>query len=266
MAEDGAFRSAASVAETFVKARRAARALDAFPGIPPTDLASAYACQDAALSLWDDEIGGWKIGRIGADFEPRLGAGRLAGPIFSRSIWRSADDPVVVPILVGGFAAVEAEFVYLLGRDAPADKLTWNTDEARSMVGEARIGVEMAGSPLATINALGPAVVVSDFGNNNGLIVGPSAELDEDLVVETVLDCALVGRGRAGDIPGGPIESLRFLLENTARRGRPLKAGQYVSTGAITGIHDIVAGQSARVDFGRLGVIRLHAVAAQPRP
>ena len=34
------------------------------------------------------------------------------------------------------------------------------------------MGVEMAGSPLATINELGPTVVAADFGNNNGLILG----------------------------------------------------------------------------------------------
>jgi 2-keto-4-pentenoate hydratase len=49
--------------------------------------------------------------------------------------------------------------------------------------------------------------------------------------------------------PGGPFESLRFLLGSSARRGRPLRAGDWVSTGAITGVHDIAAGQTARVVF-----------------
>lgn len=266
MADDRAFRSAAFVAETFVRARRAAIALDAFPGVPPADFEGAYACQDAAIGLWDDEIAGWKIGRTGADYEAQFGSTRLAGPIFARAVWRAAPEPAPVefPIFVGGFAAVEAEFVYVMGRDAPADKLAWDLDEARNMVGAVRIGVETAGSPLATINALGPAVVVSDFGNNAGLILGPVvAEADEALVCETFIEGESRGRGRAGDMPGGPLESLRFLLQNTARRGRPLKAGQLVSTGAITGVHEIRPGETARVSFGRFGEIACRAAPAR---
>lgn len=266
MADDGAFRSAAFVAETFVQARRAATPLAAFPGVPPADFEGAYACQDAAIGLWDDEIAGWKIGRTAPEFEALFGRTRLAGPIFARAVWRARPDPVDFPIFVGGFAAVEAEFVYVVGQDAPADKLAWDVEEARAMVGEVRIGVETAGSPLASINALGPAVVVSDFGNNAGLILGPVVpQADEALVCESFIEGERRGRGRVGDMPGGPIESLRFLLENTARRGRPLKAGQLVSTGAITGIHEIRSGETARLSFGRFGEIVCRAVPARAR-
>jgi 2-keto-4-pentenoate hydratase len=267
MADDQAFRSAASVADSFVKARRSAQALPGFPGALPPDLASAYACQDAAIALWDDQIAGWKIGRITGEHETLHRQNRLAGPIFSRAVWRAGAEPVNFPVFVGGFAAVEAEYVYVVGRDAPPEKLDWTAEDARAMVGAIHIGVETAGSPLATINALGPTVVVSDFGNNAGLILGPQAPgVDEALVCETFIDGVSQGRGGAGDMPGGPIESLRFLLENTARRGRPLKAGQLVSTGAITGVHDIRAGQSSVLSFGRLGEIRCRAVPAEVRP
>ena len=50
---------------------------------------------------------------------------------------------------------------------------SWTDAEAADMVGALHIGVEPASSPLATINELGPAVVVSDFGNNAGLLLGP---------------------------------------------------------------------------------------------
>jgi 2-keto-4-pentenoate hydratase len=267
MADDRAFTSAAYVAENFVKARRSATALPAFPGAaPPPELESAYACQEAAIGLWDDEIAGWKIGRIPPEYEVAYGQSRLAGPIFTRGVWPFAGAPVDFPVFVGGFAAVEAEYVLVVGRNAPADKRNWTLAEAREMVQFVRIGVETAGSPLATINALGPTVVVSDFGNNAGLILGPEVEgVDEALVFETFIEGVSQGRGKAADIPGGPFESLRFLLENTARRGRPLKAGQLVSTGAVTGIHDIRPGQTARVSFGRLGEITCRAMPAGPR-
>ena len=74
----------------------------------------------------------------------------------------------------------------------------------------------------------------------------------------------LVGEGTAMSLPGGPLAGLRFLLKHLAERNRPLKAGQYVSTGAITGVHDIVAGQSSRLSFGPDGEIVCRAVAAKP--
>src|SRR5262249_23640843 len=154
MADDQAFRSAASVADSFVKARRSAQALPGFPGALPPDLASAYACQDAAIALWDDAIAGWKIGRITGEFEALHRQSRLAGPIFSRLVWRAGETPVSFPAFAGGFSAVEAEYVYVVAADAPADKLDWTVEEARAMVGAVHIGVETAGSPLATINAL----------------------------------------------------------------------------------------------------------------
>lgn len=267
MADDQAFKSAAFVAETFVAARHSAAALDAFPGAPPADLESAYACQEAAISIWPDEIAGWKIGRIPTEFEARLGRSRLAGPVFARQVWRAGPEPTGFPVFVGGFAAVEAEFVYVVASDAPPGKLSWTTEEARRMAGAVHVGVETAGSPLATINALGPTVVVSDFGNNAGLILGPAvAEADADLVCETFINGESCGRGVAGDLPGGPLESLRFVLEVCARRGRPLRAGHLVSTGAITGVHEIQPGQSARVSFGKYGDLHCRAVPAAPRP
>ena len=44
----------------------------------------------------------------------------------------------------------------------------------------------------------------------------------------------------------------------------PLKAGMIVSTGAATGIHDIRAGQSARLVFDGIAELRAHALPALP--
>ncbi len=166
----------------------------------------------------------------------------------------------------GGFAAVETEFVVRVGVDADPDKTSYFLDEALALVGDVHIGVEIAGSPMAAINDIGPLAVASDFGNNAGLILGPviadwRAALD-GIEIESCIDGALVGQGRASSLPGGPMASLRFLAEHCARRGRPLTAGQLISTGAATGVHDIRAGQSARLVFSGAGEILCRAVSA----
>ena len=263
------------IARAFVEARLAARPLPDFPGEIPPDLATGYRHQEAAIALYPAEIAGWKIGRVGPEFEDRFGRTRLAGPIFRDAV-RHTDGatPVAFPIFEGGFAAIEAEFVFALAADAPAGKTDWTSDEARTIAGAMHIGIETAGSPLATINALGPTVVVSDFGNNAGLILGPTiadwqTRDETSLTCESFIAGRSVGTGAASDLPGGPVEALRFLLEHCARRGRPLKTGMLISTGAATGIHDIARGQTGRVDFGPLGAIECVATAtisgARPR-
>jgi 2-keto-4-pentenoate hydratase len=259
---------AEQIASCFVQARRSAQALSGFPGEIPATLAEGYANQDAAIRLWPDAVVGWKVGYIAPERRDASGEDRVTGPIFSRAVWidRAGED-TVVPVFVGGFAAVEAEYVFRLAVDAPANRTEWTPDEAASLVGALHIGVETAGSPLATINVLGPTVVATDFGNNAGLILGreiadwhsvPQASLH----CETWIESVCVGRGGATSIPGGLLGALAFALGRCARRGLPMRAGTLITTGAATGIHDIRVGEHASVRFGSLGEIRCRAVAA----
>ena len=254
-----------AIARAFVDARRAGRALPAYPGPRPESLDAAYAIQDAAIAAWPDRIAGWKLGRINAPHDARFGAGRLAGPIFSRAVWTAGAVPTQFGVIDGGFAAVEAEYVLELG-ETTADRGDWSAATVGPLVSRAFVGVEIAGSPFAGINAHGPAVTASDFGNNTGLILGGEiadwrARLAE-LTCTLSIDDVLVGQGGAASIPGGPLDSLAFLLNLLHRRGRRLEAGQLVSTGAATGVHDIVAGQRAVADFGPDGRIACEAIAA----
>ena len=260
----------ADVAKRFVEARLSSTALLDFPGALPPDMAKAYAAQEAAIGLWPDAVIGWKVGRIAPELQAELGAERVMGPVFAGHVW-TADPaaPTPLPVIPGGFAAVEAEYVYRMGRDAPADKLEWTPEEALAYVGDLLVGVEFAASPLATINVLGPRVVASDFGNNAGLILGRPVpnwreRPDEVPPCRAYVAGQLVGEGSPDSIPGGPPASLAFLMAACAQRGRPLRAGQLVTTGAASGIHDIEAGQSARITFGDLEEIRCIAVPARP--
>jgi 2-keto-4-pentenoate hydratase len=260
------------IARRFVEARLAARALPAYPGPLPADLSEAYARQDAAIELWPDQVAGWKVGKIPADWVAVVGEDRLVGPIFAANVQQQADGQCLpIALIENGFAAVEAEYIFVIGRDLPAERIDWSAAEAADWVSEMRIGIEFAGSPLATINHLGPRVVVSDFGNNAGLLLGPvvdgwRARTLESLSCATFVADQLVGRGGAAFISGGPLQALAFAMNRCARRGRPLRAGDLISTGASTGIHDIRIGETARVEFA--GGVVLHCVAerAQPRP
>ena len=257
--------STTDVASAFVEARRAGRAIPAFPGEKPVDLAAAYAIQDRALDLWQREIGGWKVGRIGSPEDKTLGADRLVGPVFADEIFRSDGAAVEMPIFEDGFAAAEAEFMLRLAPPANRDVPTTNA-AAMEWVDEIRIGIEIASSPYSGINRDGACVTVSDHGNNAGLILGPKVarELWHDLDrIEAAMfvDEALVASATTATMLDGPFGAVRFLLGNLRDRGIVPQPGWWVSSGAITGVHEIAAGSSFEAAFDGIGAVRARAAA-----
>ena len=265
---DSSGNAVLNIARAFVSARQEAASLTRFPGDPPREMASAYAIQEAAIRLWPDEIAGWKVGLVAPAEQARLQVTRLAGPIFGRGVVRAeADVRVPLAAIPRGFAAIEVELIAAVGSDARPGKTEWTLEEVAALVREWHLGVEFAASPLATINDLGATVVVSDFGNNSGLVVGPSLDralLDDPARIRcrTVIDGHQVGYSSAASLPGGPLEALRFLAGHLARRGRPLRAGQWASTGAITGVHPVRPGQEGHVELIGRARIEVSIVAA----
>lgn len=256
----------ADIAARFVDARLKKTGMADYPGPIPLDMATAYATQEIAIGLFPDEIIGWKVGMVPPAQQPALGIHRLAGPIFSRNLWIAGAEPTPLPEIEGGFAAVEAEFVARMGPVDP-DRLDWTLEEATAAIAGLHIGVELAGSPLTTINDLGSAVVASDFGNNGGLVLGQEIE-DWDarldgIEVETRVDGQVIGTGTAHSIPRGVLESVRFLLENLARRGRPATEGTLVSTGAVTGVHRVHAGATSVCSFSGVGQLHCTVIRAE---
>ena len=242
------------VAASFVAARKSAQSLSEYPGTIPETLQAAYAIQDHAIGLFAAPIGGWKVGRIMPPLSENYGANRLSGPIFGESIANGNSNTGYV--FDRGFGAAEAEFLLRIGTDVDPDKTEYSMAEVAALIDSVHIGIEVASSPLSLINDLGPAVTISDFGNNNGLLIGPevldwrdSGFADWDVV--TVIDGTEIGRGKASAFPDGPIGSVKFRIENLAERSILLTVGTWVSTGAVTGVHKVAAGQHVVAHFGR---------------
>jgi 2-keto-4-pentenoate hydratase len=253
-------------ARAFVEARRTGRSIAAYPGDPPPDLRQAYRVQDAAISLWQREIGGWKVGRINPPDDDRLGANRLAGPIFADAIVDGTDGKAVQPVFAGGFAAGEAEF--LLRIRVPENGGLPRTDaEALAWIDDVRIGLEIASSPYAGINDDGACVTVSDQGNNAGLVLGRTVARERwsdlgSIAVETLVGERTVGSASAATMLDGPLGALRFLLRNLVERGIELRDGWWISSGAVTGVHPVRPGDRLSARFADIGEVacRISAV------
>ena len=164
----------------------------------------------------------------------------------------------------------EAELMVSAAADAPADKREWTAQEAFALVGAMNVGIEVAGSPLAPINDLGSLATIAGFGNNNGLIVGAEIvdwrEWDwRSLICAVSIDGETIAEASAAAVPGGPLEVFAFALGEAARQGHPIRRGNIVSTGAITGMHVVKIGQRCGATFRGVDVIDCEVTPAVAR-
>ncbi|WP_245646531.1 2-keto-4-pentenoate hydratase [Sphingomonas soli] len=246
--------TAEAIAQAFVEARRAGTTLIRYPGTLPESLDEAYLIQALAIGLAGGRVAGWKVGRIPDSLTGAYGSNRLAGPIFADSIVeaRGIEAPEM-PVFGDGFAAAEAEFLLRIGSLPGGFDGEWTNEAVAAHVDEVRVGIEIASSPFPGINEFGPAVTISDFGNNNGLVVG--GRVDPNLrflawPVALTIDGEVAGTGTAGTMLDGPFGAVRFLFELARDRQVPLAPGQWISTGAVTGVHPVRPGAEVEASFG----------------
>ncbi len=248
-----------TISRRLVDARLSTRPLREYPGQLPETLEQAYAIQSASIERWPDEVAGWKVAKLSPNDRSRFGAERLAGPVFKSLVHTvTPGSRLTVPVFDGGFAAVEAEFVLELGVEVQPTGEDYSDNELVEMISAAYAGAEIASSPMAVVNDLGATSVITDFGNNGGVVIGPKvtdwrSRLQEALSATVTVDDVVVGHKDAVTIAELPLQALRFLIGLSASRGIELSAGTLVSTGTITGVHDVRLSSTARVDFDSIG-------------
>ncbi|MET0308264.1 MAG: 2-keto-4-pentenoate hydratase [Sphingomonas sp.] len=243
-----------AIARAFVNARQAGSGLSDYPGALPETLDQAYGIQERAIGLFGGRIAGWKVGRIPDPLVDRFGANRLTGPIFADSVIDSPEGVPEMPIFADGFGAAEAEFLLRIGSLPASFDHAWTNAEVAGFVDAIHVGIEVASSPFPGINDHGPAITVSDFGNNNGLVIGAAVPTNVDFLawpVTLTIDGEVAGTGTAGEMLDGPFGSVRFLFELAASRQLPLAPGQWISTGAVTGVHQVRPGAAIEARFGQ---------------
>ena len=254
---------------TLVAARNTGRTLNKYPGSVPATLEDGYAIQDLSLKASTEEIVGWKIGMVPPELRAAMQVDRLMAPVFkslSHIVGKAHDhdEKIAMPVFDGGFIAVEAELILELAEDiAPGSVNT--ADGVEQYVKAAYAGIEIASSPVPDLNDYGPAAIISDFGNNNGMIVGaPIEDWQSKLAgIETqvFINGALINAAPANNVLNGQMAALAYIIDCAAQRGITLKAGEFICSGAITGVHETVVGATSTVSFGEAGKLNVEFVA-----
>ncbi|MBS7697040.1 MULTISPECIES: fumarylacetoacetate hydrolase family protein [unclassified Chelatococcus] len=258
----------AAIALAFAKARAEARALPNFPGAVPDSFETAYAVQKAAMEAHPANLRGWKVAMVKPDWRTTFPEERLIGPIY-HVIDVPDGGTATMPSITDGYTAAEAEFVAVMAQDLPPRAKPFETAEVAAAIGGIHVGAEIAGSPLVNLNDLGPGSIISDFGCNAGVVLGPEiagwqSRSWESLTAKSTVNGAAVGEGTAASVPGTPLAAVVFLANRLSRLGFTLRAGDVVSTGMVTGIHTVTAGDKAVIDFGDCGQFTIDFVTAKP--
>lgn len=254
------------ISNTLVEARRSCTGLTSFPGELPQTLKTAYAIQESSIGKWDDKVVGWKVGGIPPHLQEQLKDVRLCGPVFKKSVqYSDGTNHLKMPVFKDGYSAIEAEFVMELGDTSQLPAVGLTQKQIEDVISRVYIGFEMASSPIQKTNDIGSTAVISDFGINSGIIVGPEVvnwnDIDLSSVNVTVdIDGTQYGPTSPKPALEGPFGAVKFLIEHMKKHGQTIEPGTYVSTGAITGVHDSEVGAKAEITFDGLGQLNLELV------
>lgn len=228
------------LARLIVEARRSGAALADAP--PALTLERGYAVQ-ALVAATLGEIAGWKVGATNAGGQRFL---RVAEPICGRVLAAGVIASGATAALPGDRdAEAEPEILFRLARAPDGDPV--------AAIGAVHLGLEVNRPSRDDALALGAGFIVADNAAHAALVVGPGiplAALDrpEAVRVRLLLNGEPQHDGDASAVLGHPLKSLRWLAAN-----RPLRAGDWIATGAITRACRLAIGDEVSADFGALG-------------
>ncbi len=248
------------LAEALITARNPANPAAPLPGpLTPGDIDTAYAVQDAVVAALGQRPAGYKVAATSKIAQEHLGLdGPLSGRLLAERLYRS---PTSLPASEQRFFVVEPEYAFTLGRDLPQREGGYNEEEAAEAVASLHPAFEIVGSAYGDAwREAGAAPLIADNAVHTAMVLGPAYEDWRTLdfrrrKVRLEVDGALHSEGEGIRAMGGPLETLAWLTQHLAARGRGLAAGDVVTTGVVTDIAYLAQGQRAKADFGELGQV-----------
>lgn len=231
------------LAERIAAARLSGGELADAPALP---LAGGYAVQDLVAARLGDAAG-WKVGAtsVGAQRFLRI-AEPIRGRVLAAGVVRSGER---VGLPGERVAEAEPEILFRMERDPGSDF------GPGSALGSVHLGLEVNRPSRTDALELGAGFIVADNAAHAALVVGPEipwSALDrpEELRVALRRDGAVVAEGDAAAVLGHPLEALRWLSRTV-----PLRAGDWVATGAMARACPFLPGDRVVADFGPLGAV-----------
>jgi 2-oxo-3-hexenedioate decarboxylase len=228
---------------------------------PDLDTETAYLIQDLLVAKRLERgahVVGAKLGLTSRAKQERMNVDQpLYGWLTSDMVLQAAD-----AVDLGAFVHVRAEpeIGFLIARPIAAPATAATVLAATDHVFGA---IELIDSRYEAFK-FRHADVIADNSSSAGLVLGGVVAAPADLVDLKLLGCVLRHDGKivataAGSaVLGHPAESVAWLVNQLAARGRRLEPGSIVLSGALTDAVPLAPGQSVVAEFDGLGAVEIH--------
>lgn len=256
---------ASAAARLLAEHRRGLRPFGGFPdSLRPADAAAGYAIQDALHAELDragaGPITGWKIGCTTPVMQAFLGIDTpCAGGMPARTMRRRA---VHLPRAACIRPGVECEIAVVLGASLPADRTPYRREDVARAVVACMVAIEIVDDRYDDYRKLDTPTLLADDFFHAGIVLGDPVRDWRRLDLANAAGTTRVsgreaGRGHGADVMGHPFVALAWLANHLAARGRPLRAGDVVTTGSVVETRWLDPGDVAEATIEGLGTARL---------
>jgi 2-keto-4-pentenoate hydratase len=253
-------RNVERAANALLAARLSNTMIDALPeGTKPASLEDAYRIQDCFIEKLDRKIGGHFAGCTNPTIQRKLG---IAEP-YSARLFEALILPSPAIIEAASFPPIvlECEFAFVFDRGLETRPTPYLLDEVRDAVRCVHPAIEIVAGHLKDWTSQDIYSVIADNGTDGALVHGRARTIGDldlaDVTVSLSVNGDVVQTGRGADVLGHPLRALTWLVNDRSRRGECIQAGQMFSTGTVTNMQPVKAGDRAAADFGALGRVDL---------
>ena len=251
----------ARAADTLAEAWRGHTRIEALPeDYRPATAEEGFAIQQALNDRLGRETVGWKLAHSSPPAMARIGVTTPPpGRLFAQTV---KNTPAVYGPHELHAPRLEPEFAFLLARDLAVGDGPCTEDQAAAAVESLHLAIEIADSRYHDPKAVGIPSSIADNMGTGGFIVGPvvtdwrNANLRSG-PVRLLVDGKVDAEQMATDDRCDPLWVLAEAATNLASHGEPLRAGQYISTGAHVAPHPVPLGHVVVADFGDLGEVKV---------
>lgn len=223
------------------------------------DETSAENVQDAANLAYGGTPFGFKIGATSKLAQDIIAA---PGPFFGVmvDIDRYADGETIP--WKNHFRGVECEYAFEMASDYPLPGQEVSRQGLIEAIAGCHIALELVGRRTAGEGMPKYPGIIADFGAHAAFVLGPEVPdwLDaglEEVTVKGLANGDVTNEGTGAAVMGHPLNSLQWLAETFAARGKKLEAGDIVTTGTALGIVPVEPGATITGDFGPFGKVTL---------
>ncbi len=235
------------------------------PELAPHSVDAAYDIQDALVASKSEEFGpvaGWKIALTTPQMRAMVGVNDSIGGTLHREQMQQSPGRVRAADFV--HLIVEFEVGVQLAEDLPAADAPYTRERVAQAVGAVMPALEIADDWNADYKTLAQhaLLLAADNAWNEGAVLGEPVADWQGIDLAAIRGVAtingkVVGEGYGRDAMGHPLESVVWIANHLARRGRGLWRGAVVITGSLVTSKFPVAGDEIRFELEGVGAVEL---------